>query len=176
MMKKIISSLCVLYAVSSFAASESDVIGAPAPYVGGSVGLIVNTDGNGGFFRGLPFMLSAGYGGSVNSNFYLAGEIFSTLFTPSLDDKGSVKSTYNYGISVIPGFTVSDHVMTFLRLGIVKTHFSQSNSLKTGAQFGVGLQTNLSQTLDLRGEYNYIRYNGSLIGDQFSLGLIYKFI
>lgn len=176
MMKKIISSLCMLYAVSGFATNESNIVGNPAPYIGGSVGLVVNTDNHDGHFRGLPFMLSAGYGGLVNSNFYLAGEIFSTLFTPSLDDKGSVKSTYNYGISVIPGFIVSDHVMTFLRLGIVKTHFSQLNSLKTGAQFGVGLQTNLSQSLDLRGEYDYISYNGSLIGDQFSLGLIYKFI
>jgi len=180
MLKKIILSGAILLstALSTTAsfADEQTPTNLTGIYVGGSSGLVVNTDGRDGHFRGLPMTVSAGFGGMTNPNVYLAGEIFGTLLTPSINDAGSVKTTYGYGVSFIPGFTISESTMTFLRLGLIKTRFDRMRSVKTGGQFGLGLQTNLSETLAVRGEYDYAHYTGSLTSDQFNFGLIYKFM
>lgn len=170
MLKKIIlmSTVCLLSA-NAFASD-------PAAYVGGSIGLDVNTNGSNGSFRGLPLSLAVGYGGMVNPSVYLAGEVYAVFVTPSLDDSGNLRSSYGYHFSFIPGLALSEHSIAFMRAGLAKTRFSRMNSLKTGGEVGIGLQASLSQYMDLRGEYDFIHYKGSLHTDQFNFGVVYKFL
>lgn len=202
-MKKIVLASLILAATTAGVASAN-----PAPYIGISSGVIVNTadlrrthDDNGlvgiGSYRGVPLNVFAGYGGLVNCNIYLGGEIFATAATANIsDNKLQLKSTYGFGAAFIPGVMFSDRTMGYVRAGIVKSHFRtgrhDSKATRNGAQFGVGLQTNLCQNLDLRGEYDFVAYRSvranvvdannlphrasvSPRSDQFTLGLVYKF-
>lgn len=200
MLKKLILATAIMAASSAALANG-------APYVGASIG--VNTDvfnvkddfGNtlnfGG--RGAIGSLFAGYGAMVSQSFYLGGEVFGdltnttsdiTIGTDALKDK--FKEKYGYGISIIPGLALSDHTMAYGRLGVVRSKFevketspvanSEEKSL-TGAQFGLGIQTSLTQNVDLRGEYDFTTYSsGNFSGntlkprsDQFNIALLYKF-
>lgn len=163
----------------------------PAPYVGASVGVITNTSSNvnsginnaasiPGNFRGVPFNLFAGYGGVISQSFYLAGEVFGTVATAEISDKNNLKTNYGYGVSIIPGLMLSDHTLAYARAGVLRTQFSSPNAMSTGGQLGVGLQTSVTQNVDLRGEYDYVSYRSvnhlsSPTSDAFNLGLVYKF-
>lgn len=187
MFKKVILISAILASSASFAMNH------PAPYVGASLGVIANTSsikGSGsnavGNYRGVPFNVFAGYGGVINQGLYLAGEMAATLGTGDLQDHG-MKTSYGYSASVIPGVMLSERTLAFVRAGLVRAHFSKQNTNSTGGEIGVGMQTSLTQNLDVRGEYDYVGYrsiNGTVSGanytvsprsDQFNLGLIYKF-
>ena len=154
-----------------------------APYLGASIGEVTNTtDSQTRNFRGVPLLFNAGYGALLSQNLYLGGEIFGTLGTATLNDNG-IKSTYGYGLSILPGILLGEHTLTYFRAGIVRSHFtpsSSSNRNVNGGQLGLGMQLGLTQNIDLRGEYVYTAYQ-SFSGistprqDQFNLGLIYKF-
>jgi len=155
---------------------------AGAPYLGASLGQRVNTSTNRNF-RGVPVDFFVGYGATIGEGIYLAGEVFANLATAQVSDNG-LKSNYGYGVSFIPGLLLSDHTMGYLRAGIIRSRFSPSglkNSTVSGGQFGLGLQTNLMQNWDLRGEYDYDAYSslsgvsGNPRSDEFNLGMIYKF-
>lgn len=170
----------------------------PSPYIGGGIGITNNSstvkinDGDnyaGGSFRGVPVNLFAGYGGNVNENFYLAGEVFGTVGTFNLTKNNSgLKTDYTYGAAIIPGVMLSEQTLAYGRVGILKSHFPDASSNnRAGAQFGAGLQTTLAQNIDLRGEYDYIAYKSTTArsggnkftfsprADQFNVGLVYKF-
>lgn len=176
MFKKIIIVSAILATSSTLAFADS------APYVGVGLGIDNNTSNNSSF-RGVPGTILAGFGGTVNPSIYLGGEVFANLFTGVLDNNSrnySLRSTYSYGASFMPGVVVRDHSMVFARLGVLETRFtSLSSSAASGGQVGLGLQTSLTQNWDLRGEYDYAFYNKvggvSPVSDQFNLGLIYKF-
>jgi opacity protein-like surface antigen len=101
----------------------------------------------------------------------------------------TLKNKYGYGLSFIPGLMLSDHTMIYARAGVVRTRFEDSVSgyknrkTLTGGQVGLGLQTSLTQNVDLRGEYDFTTYGSQTIDgtkikprtDTFTLGLIYKF-
>ena len=149
--------------------------------------------------RGAIGNIFAGYGAMLSESFYLGGEVFADLTNTASDitiDTDTVvdkfKEKYGYGISIIPGIALSDHTMVYGRLGVVNSRFeiketapvsvSVQKSL-TGAQFGLGMQTSLTQNVDLRGEYDFTTYRtGNFSGndmkprsDQFNVSLIYKF-
>lgn len=168
-----------------------------APYLGASFG-ITNTTSNvkistpndfaGGSYRGVPFNLFVGYGGVLDQNFYLAGEVFGTVGTANLTDYKGLKTSYGYGASILPGIMLSDHTIAYARLGVVRSRFSKQNVTRTGGQAGLGLQTCLTQNIDIRGEYDYVAYksvDGSFLNrnswsltprsDQVTLGVVYKF-
>ena len=188
MFKKVILASAIAMSVSGVAAANG------APYVGASVGITnnsqnVKTNGvnsTGGSYRGVPFNLFAGYGGLVNQSFYLAGELVGTVATANISDDNSMKSTYGLGASIIPGVMLSDHTLAYARAGVVRSRFSQNNQSRTGGQFGLGMQTALTQCVDLRGEYDFVAYqsknqtSGGVTSsvaprsDQFTVGLVYK--
>lgn len=162
------------------------------PYLGGSLGITANTATTNTFgsFRGVPFSVFAGFGGEVYQNFFLAGELTGTMGTAEISNHGAVQTTYGYGASLLPGFVFCDHTLTFARLGVVRTHFSRvrvpTDSITadvTGGQFGLGMQTALTPTLDIRGEYDFIAYQSVSAGgysakprsDVATASLIYKF-
>lgn len=159
----------------------------PAPYVGASLGVNLNspTDSSSftSSFRGAPIGVLAGYGGSINDYYYLAGELDATLLTSTMSGNGLLKSTYGYGVSVLPGVMLSEHTVAFARVGLVRTQFSNIEKYATGGQVGLGLQTNVTQNLDVRAAYDFTAYNamntyaGSIAprSDVTTLSLVYKF-
>lgn len=192
----------VILASSIFALTTGVVIASPAPYVGAGLGIITNTSsftatgttvnntgktvqiGQPANFRGVPLNVFVGFGGVVNQNLYLAGELAGTAATGEISSNGSLKTTYGYSASVLPGAMLSDHTLAFARVGVVRTHFSNANDTQTGAQLGLGLQTSVMQNVDIRGEYDFTAYgsfnnkNGRISAprsDAFNMGLVYKF-
>lgn len=181
MMKKILSASLLLTSLTVAHAN-------PAPYVGAGIGITSNTSNqtlpsSAGYYRGVPFNVFVGYGGILSETFYIGGELDSTLWNATINESGHMKSTYGIGLSILPGVMLNETTLGFVRLGVVKTKFSELNSWKTGAEFGAGMQTNVTQNIDVRGEYDYYAYkaatfNGSSLAprvDSFTIDLIYIF-
>lgn len=175
MFKKLFVASAVL------AASSTMAFAVGAPYLGASIGVVDNIAKTASY-RGAPLTINGGYGAVVNQSLYLAGEVFATIGTFTLTNNSFVnnlQTTYGYGASFIPGVMISDHTMTYARLGVVKTRFTNYSKTVTGGQIGLGLQTSVTQNWDLRGEYDYTKYNKfsgiSASTDAFNLGLVYKF-
>ena len=189
MFKKILLGITILASTVGIAAAAG-----PAPYLGAGLGIATNTSNNAGFFgsnRGVPFNLLAGYGGVINDSFYLAGELNGTVGTAVVSNNGALKTTYAYGVSILPGVMLSDHTLAFVRAGVVQSRFSDLSQTATGGQFGFGMQTSITQNVDLRGEYDFTAFrsvnmkaniNGgkwsataSPRQDAFNISLVYKF-
>jgi hypothetical protein len=156
----------------------------PTFYVGPTAVLKTNTVSN-NFTRELSPRLSLGYGGTVSQGIYIAGELFAipnSIQINSTQKSGtpSLKSSFTYGLSILPGLMVSDATMVFLRFSGIKTHFTANNQSVLGYQLGAGLQTQLNASWDLRGEYAYSIYRtlqgmGAPRSDWFGVGAIYNF-
>jgi opacity protein-like surface antigen len=177
MLRKIAIATAVLAVTSTVAFANG------APYAGLSAGVITNTSTTVNY-RGMPGNIFAGYGATIGIGIYLAGEVSGTLGAITITDNG-LRSTYSYGISFIPGLMLSDHTMGYARLGLLRTHFTPKGNVGAatvaGGEFGLGLQTSLTQNWDLRMEYDYIAsrsisgLSGTPRTDTTTLGLAYKF-
>lgn len=175
MIKKLLVASAILATTSTVA------LAAGAPYLGAGLGVVDNTSGSGNF-RGAPLTVNAGYGATVNQTVYLGGEVLGVIGTATLNNNpnsNNLRTTYGYGASFIPGIMMSDHTMTYARVGLVRSRFTKYSTTATGSQFGLGLQTNVTQNWDVRGEYDYTSY-GRFSGvspkaDAFNIGLVYKF-
>lgn len=178
MFKKLLIATAILATSSNIAMASVSPL-----YLGAGLGVNNITASNAGSYRGLPLSIFGGYGTTVNKNIYLAGELFGTVGTLTLTNSSfggaGLRNTYGYGASFIPGLMMSDRTLAFVRLGVVRTRFSSSiKSTATGGQVGLGMQTNLMQNWDIRGEYDYTQY-GSVSGvtprsDLFNFGIVYK--
>lgn len=152
--------------------------------------------------------LNAGYGAKLNQKIYLGGEVLVNATSANVkgtefstaDDELTLKfkTKYTIGASIIPGVMVNDNTMAYARVGIVRSRFDVKTSgtgsfegmsdsdqdSVTGGQFGLGLQTKLTQNVDLRGEYTYNTYrsfnsNGIEVNPSSgnaTVGFIYKFV
>jgi opacity protein-like surface antigen len=177
MLKKLLIASTVLAMTANVAFANG------APYVGFGTGIITNTATNTNY-RGLPGRVLVGYGANMGQGLYLGGEVLGSLGSITISDNG-LKSTYNYGISFIPGLMISDHTMTFARLGLVRTHFTPKGNIASatisGVQLGLGIQTGLTQNWDLRAEYVFTasksmsNLSGHPRTDAANAGLVYKF-
>ena len=180
MMKKLLLTTALLAATTTTFASQT-----AAPYIGASLGVTANTstnagNGNAGAFRGIPLKVFAGYGGIIAQNYYLAGELGGVAGTAQMSNKNNMRTNYGYSASILPGLMLSDQTMAFLRAGVVRSRFSNVSNMATGGEFGLGMQTNVMQNLDLRGEYDYTAYRtvsgiSAPNADSYDLGLVYKF-
>ncbi len=202
MFKKLLLASAVLTASTSIAVAghsykgERDYKGempAPAcpsytyaagPYIGLSAGVRNNYSGAPLVYQGLEGTLSVGYAAMVSPSFYLAGEL---LAGDSINLKdytvlgNGVRTTWSYGLGIIPGYMITDYVLGYARVGVVRSRFTDQGDNGTGWQVGLGAQTNLVQNWDLRGEYVYTGYNtisgiGKPQANQFNLGVVYKFV
>ncbi len=172
-----------------------------SPYIGLSSGVIVNTSDDVGIYgneaanyRAVPVTVFAGYGFDLRGFFYLGGELF---FTPTMGELTSsmfgnyLKTTYDYGLSFIPGIQVSEHTLAYARLGWTGARFKHQDSNANGPQFGLGLQTSMTQNWDLRAEYSIATFDidkatnrwhpfsihdATVRSDQFNIGVVYRFI
>lgn len=160
--------------------------------------------------------LFLGYGSYFNNSpAYLGAEIFGnyngsteTLAT-GVDDDGdsfnrNVKAKATLGLSLLPGLRLNNASLGYLRLGYDWTNFRLNtsgtaagfgstslakNSTLGGFDFGLGIETLLTQKWSVRTEYNHIWYTsmsaGTVTGvntsinpsdNQFTLGAVYHFV
>lgn len=156
------------------------------PYVGGSLGIQLNTTSTPTAYRGFDGTLSFGWGHLWTPRFYLAAEIFGSGDNDVLSNYkssttgNSARSSWSMGVDAIPGYMITDTVLAYARLGGVRSRFNAMGVEKNGWQVGFGGQTNVYKNLDLRAEYIYSLYtNIAGLGrpqvDQFNLGLVYQF-
>lgn len=173
----------IIFATSLFATTLS-IAHAAAFYIEPSANVIDVTSPNGSY-RGVAPRLAFGYSDMISNEGYFAGELFVTptsgVLSENTPNSTSLKTTRDFGASIIPGYYINQSVIGFLRFGAITTKFTGPNKYLTGAQFGIGMQTLLTPNWSVRTEYNYITYrSSSSIGtprsDQFSLGLLYYFI
>lgn len=176
------------------------------PYVGASFGFQDNTGKAPATaaYQAVSGTLSAGAGQMFTRRFYLAGEFFggdnvkAKTFGPGVNGY-LVDSAWNYGGDIIPGYMITDTVLAYLRIGVIRNQFltkpdakisqypagsqysRRMTRVKNGWQIGAGTQTNLYKNLDARAEYifSYFHgiYNNNTKSDinQVNLGLVYKF-
>lgn len=155
------------------------------PYVGGSLGVNVNSSNNAsagraGVYRGIPAKAFLGLGGTINDDFYLAGEATATLGNFEISNKNKMKTSYGYALSVLPGLMLNDNTVAFARAGFTRIRFTNVNKMSSGAIVGLGMQTSMTQHVDLRGEYDYSSYSkvggiSSPRTDEYTLAMVYKF-
>jgi opacity protein-like surface antigen len=193
MFKKLLVATAIL-------ATSSAVFAAGVPYVGANIGVndTISNDNIAGFNisgRNPNFGIFGGYGATVNQNIYLGGEVFVSKTTGDIIDGGSsaegdaynLTNRYSYGVSFIPGVLLSEHTMLYGRAGLINSSYKESSDFghndtttSTGLQAGLGLQTSLTQNIDIRGEYVYSNFEhfGNDVKpttDQVNLGVVYKF-
>lgn len=155
------------------------------PYLGLNLGVRDNISGAPAAYKGIEGTISAGYAGMLSPQFYLAAEVFAgdsfRVKDYTRPGSGSARSTWSYGLDIIPGVMLTDYVLGYLRAGVIQTRFNNVGVNKTGWQVGIGGQTNLCGNWDLRGEYVYSQYGnvstvGHVLADQFNIGIVYKFV
>ncbi len=153
-------------------------------YIGPTL-LVQDISANQASFRGLHGRASLGYADWSNK-YYFAGELFYIPATMTLSDiRGNAngptaKASNSFGASLLPGTLIYKQILGYLRLGLISSRFVAPNSMKLGAQLGLGLQTRLTSQIALRGEYIYTGYGSvSQIGtpnsNEFGVGFIYFF-
>jgi len=135
-------------------------------------------------FNGVSPSLALGYDEMLSERFYAGVEVFDNLATIKIynnsNNFGSLRTTYSYGASILPGINFDNTIMGYLRIGMIRTHFSNLNVNKSGAQYGLGIQWAISGPWSARLEYAYTKYSdisniGHPTANQFSIGLMYHF-
>lgn len=136
-------------------------------------------------FQGMNPRLAAGYGGMANSMLYLAAELFALPFTATINNNptlvGSLKTSYSWGASLIPGYFFDDSVMGYVRLSYVATRFENLSTTKSGYEAGLGVDVGWTENWNVFGEYDYAKYRtinnvGGPRAGLYILGLKYKFV
>ena len=155
------------------------------PYIGASVGVRNNYSGAPAVYKGLEGILSLGYAGVLTPSFYLPAEIIGAnslqLRNYRDPDGDGIRTTWNYGISLIPGVMITDYIMGYVRVGAQRARFTNIGEHKCGWHVGLGGQGNIAPNWDIRGEYVYSSYHrtselGRPRADQFNVGVVFKFM
>ena len=123
--------------------------------------------------------LFAGYGMGVGSCAYVGGELYTNFANNSMNilttnnTKDTFKNTYNMGLKVRLGYTVSQQAMIFLGLGMEKSKWQAKTVLdavaggraagtykKNKSNFAfapsVGMDMFVNKNLFIRGEFTYV--------------------
>lgn len=134
-------------------------------------------------YNGFNGTLYIGYGGWVQECAYLAAEIFGmtkTFNTKNTDEISKLlKTGSNYGVSLVPAVNIEDSFVGYLRLGYIKTRFSNLGTTKSAYQIGAGVELPLKDLWTVRVEYTYTPYHsvddiGSVYSNQGTVALIYR--
>lgn len=132
-------------------------------------------------YQAISPRITFGYGGPLNEVYGLAAELFAAAGTienhPS--DSG-LKNTPNVGVSILPSILFGAKSFGFARLGLITASFSAQDNNVWGAQAGLGFETPIMRSVDIRAEYIYTAYeNVSMEGSPKSsaavLGFLYQF-
>jgi opacity protein-like surface antigen len=152
-------------------------------YLGPTLLIENNNADNGSSYRGISPKITVGYGDYVSPSYYLAGELFGIFGNVKISDNHeefSVKTSRGFGASFVPGVMINESTELYARIGLISTTFTDPDKNATGGQLGVGLQTRLTETWDIRAEYTYTAYRDvgdihSPQSDTFGIGFIHKF-
>jgi len=137
----------------------------------------------GASYEGFTPRLTLGYSDYIRDSLYLAGEILAGGATINHNNgpsaTASLKTSYSYGASIIPGVALDRTIMAYGRAGVLKSRFSTLRKTRSGLMLGLGVQIRLTDTWETRAEYDNTKYQsisgvGSPNADQYSLGLVYK--
>lgn len=135
-------------------------------------------------YNGMAPRLTVGYEDMLTPVIYTGVEVFSNPTTfktyNNPNNLGSLRATYSYGASILPGINFDNTIIGYGRLGIIRTRFDNLGKVKSGTEYGVGLQWNLNDLWSARGEYDYTKYNnianiGHPSSNTYSIGLMYRF-
>ena len=176
------------------------------PYLGVSAGVMTNigkapaTIG----YQAFPGNVSAGAAMMLTRRIYLGGEFYYgsniTAYNYTAGVNGyNMDNGWFYGGSFLPGYMLTDTLLTFIRVGVMRNQFLTSPSssirsyppnspytrrftlVKNGWQVGAGTQINLYKNIDGRAEYDFSYFRGLNSNtskaniNQVYLGLVYKF-
>lgn len=94
--------------------------------------------------------------------------------------------SHTYGVSLLGGISLTQSTMLYARVGGVKSEFKSAKGQKEskgGVRGGVGLQTDLTEKISMRGEYVHTNYSSINDGigsvdpstNIFRMALIYNF-
>ena len=117
--------------------------------------------------------LFAGYGMGVGSCAYVGGELYTNFannnvnfVTAANGNKETFKNTYNMGLKVRLGYTVSQQAMIFLGLGMEKSKWQakevtaaqtyKKNKSNFAFAPSVGMDMFVNKNLFIRGEFTYV--------------------
>lgn len=176
MLRKLLSAACLFVAGLSTANAGSFYLAPTIVYDA------ISVPGIG--YNGIGPRLTLGYDDMLTERIYASAEIFTSPTTWKVynnpNDFGSLKTTYSYGGSLIPGISLDGTIIAYGRLGVIRTRFDNLDTVKNGVQYGIGVQWLLSCPWSLRAEYSYIKYREiSNIGhpdtNSYMLGLLYRF-
>jgi opacity protein-like surface antigen len=135
-----------------------------SPYIGADIGARYNWSSNTRMFEGYTGNIVAGYG-FASDDIYLAGELFAqetaNLRNYTEVHGNSLRSTWDYGVSFIPGVFLAERTILFGRIGVVNTNFTTLAVKRWGTQVGGGMQVNVAPHWDVRGEFDYTKYRNT---------------
>jgi opacity protein-like surface antigen len=151
------------------------------PYLGLSIGSRTNWRPtqlvNPGAFQGFSGILSLGYSMMINPMWYLGAEFFAGD-TARLSIRGNgPRSTWDYGLDIIPGVMIADCIMGYARGGVIRTEFGSDN-WRTGWRVGLGAQATIVQNWAGRMEYVYNQFgsgDSKRQASQVNVGVVYNF-
>lgn len=133
-------------------------------------------------YVGIGPKITLGYGTKLSDRYFLAYELFGQFGAINLShsDSDNLKSSQMVGASILPGFALSNTTKLYGRGSVVSARFSEGHSHTEGIQGGLGLQQQLSDKWDIRGEYTYTRYSSvddieSPRSNAISVGFVRKF-
>jgi opacity protein-like surface antigen len=113
-------------------------------------------------YQGFSPRLALGYSTFMNTTLYIAGELEASPFTMDHNNnpnaQGSLKTTYSYGASIIPGVYFDEVVLGYARLGVLDTRFSKLNKTTYGFQLAGGLEVTVARNWQVRGEVGRVQY------------------
>lgn len=135
-------------------------------------------------YNGVSPRFSLGYEDMFTQYIYGAAEIFTSPTTATIynnpNNFGSLRITYSYGASILPGISFDGTIIGYGRFGYIRTRFDNLGKVEGGVQYGLGLRWVLTDLWSARVEYSYTKYqNIAPIGhpdmNSYMLGLTYRF-
>ena len=121
----------------------------------------------------------------ANSLIYIAGELFAIPFTAVLNNNpnkiNSLKTSYSFGASILPGYYFDDSVLGYVRLSYIATRFEKIPTTKAGYEAGLGVDISWTVNWRVFGEYDYVKYRsidnlGTPKAGNYIVGLKYNFV
>jgi opacity protein-like surface antigen len=133
-------------------------------------------------YRGVNPKFSFGYGQHFNEFWYVGTEANASFGTATLQTGGTnnLKTSNTFGLSLLPGIQLTPDTLAFTRFGLVNSYFNEPDKRQTGGQLGLGLETHLTPSWEVRGEYTYSEYSNMInIGtpktSAFTFGFVHNF-
>lgn len=176
MLKKLFILILILATHAYFTLAQAFSCTKVHSYVGAGAG-IQNIHGYNGLYATLFGGINTTAG--QNNNIYLAGEAFANTGSLPISQKRFNRTTYGFGLSLLPGIIIANTTLAYIRVGIATFRYNKTNDYASGGQLGLGLQTNITTHWDIRGEYVYtgegiIHDFGTSRFNFFNIALVYK--